>query len=739
MREELIGAELFEVPLPEDELAEEIDSLEESDIQQVVKRSLERAVNYHDEQIEPDLVKATEFYKARPYGDEQDGKSQVVTSEVRDATLGMLPSLLRIFCGSEHPVEFRGRGPGKVAQAEQATDLVKYIVLEDNPGFLILQGAMKDALVRRTGIFKWWAEKNERQEAAEYSGLVQAELDALAEDPDVLSVEITEEIPHPEMGVVFSARAVRKESDTRIRFDVVPPEEFVYDPGTRRLDSAPIVAHVRYVPASDLIEMGFDADLVRRAEGLTRRQAAISSADMDEARQAVEGLDSYRLDDSTLDPSQRRVLFAEAYALVDGGEGVSELRRFDCIGPDYRIANGDGEGELVDEAPFSILTPDPEPHTLAGLSNYDMLHDVQRISSQVLRSTMDSLYEAVDPRTEVVAGEVNMADLQNPETSKYIRVTRPGMMREVKHEFVGEDTLPILQYLAEIKENRTGQSKAAQGLDADSLQSSTKAAVAATLSASQQRLEYVARCFAETGIKGLYRGLLRLTIKHCDKPRIIRLRGQYVEVDPRHWDATMDVEVRVGLGEGTPEERRQLYLAVAEKQEQILQTLGPNNPLVGLSQYRHTLARILELSGERNPDAFFKPLTEADDQAMADAAANQKPQADPAQQLVEVEQMKLQLQAAKQEQELALAKWKAEREDDRERDKMAREFEIKRLELEMKFQMQVEEAALRARVEADRLQQDQGFRQQEIDNRAAALAAKNQPKERPEGQTGGDQ
>lgn len=669
------------------------DALEENPVQDVVTRSLERARRYHEENIEPDLVTATEYYKGEPFGNEVKGKSKVVTTEVRDATLAMKPSLLRIFFGSENPVEYRGRHAEDQEMAAQATDYIRYVISEDNAGFVEFDSAITDALVRRLGIWKWWWDESERVEESKFSGLDEIALEVLAAEPSV------EKITTDEQGIT---RVRRRITNGRARFMAVPPEEFIFDPGTRTIGNSPVVAHSREVPASDLIARGIDPDIVKRAQ---QRHAYIYGQELEEVRSEGES-DWYSNDPMTLDPSQRPVLFTEAYVRVDvDDDGISELRLFECVGPDYRIVNGDGEGEVVDEVPFAVLTPIPEPHTLIGLSNYDLAGDVQLVKSQVLRATLDSLSEAVDPRTEVVAGEVNMHDLLNPETSKFIRVTRPGMMREVKHDFVGEDTLPILAYLDEVRENRTGQTKAAMGLDADSLQSSTKAAVAATLSASQQRIEMVARIFAETGVKQLFKGLLRLVTKHQDQPRVVRLRGKYVQVDPRHWDATMDVEVAVALGAGSTEEKLQIFATLAEKQELLLQH---GAPIVSWAEYRHTLAKLLELSGIKNVDNYLKPWGPEEqaqwDQAQAEAAQNVPPDASAA--LVELEQMKAQAQIATDQAKLELERWKAQREDDRERDKIAREFELKRYELELKYQAQLEEAALRARVEADRAAQE---------------------------------
>lgn len=120
--------------------------------------------------------------------------------------------------------------------------------------------------------------------------------------------------------------------------------------------------------------------------------------------------------------------------------------------------------------------------------------------------------------------------------------------------FVGQQAFPMLEYMDGIKEDRTGMSRASMGLNADAPQSSTKAAVSATISASQSRLELTTRILAE-GMKKLFKQILQLTVANQDKARMIRSRNKWVQVDPRMWDATMDVSINVGLGNGDTEQK----------------------------------------------------------------------------------------------------------------------------------------------------------------------------------------
>lgn len=278
----------------------------------------------------------------------------------------------------------------------------------------------------------------------------------------------------------------------------------------------------------------------------------------------------------------------------------------------------------------------------------------------------------------------------------------------------------MLQYMDEKKENSTGISKAAAGLDADALQSATKAAVAATISAAQQQIEMIARIFAETGMKQLFRGLLRTVVRHQDHERLIRLRNEYVVIDPRYWDANMDVIVNVALGQGMTEEKLQMLGMILQDQKE---QLSMGSPLVSFVEYRNTLKRFVELAGWKNADEFYRPWGPQEQQQFEQMQSQQQQQADPTMMLVQLEQQKLMLQAQQAQAELQLKAQAEAMKDDRERDKMAREFALKEFELELKHQAEIEDANLKAKVAADRAAMDADIKREQVMQRMQQQSA----------------
>jgi hypothetical protein len=251
----------------------------------------------------------------------------------------------------------------------------------------------------------------------------------------------------------------------------------------------------------------------------------------------------------------------------------------------------------------------------------------------------------------VVDGQANLDDLLTSTPGGIIRVKNPQAVNQLTVQNVAAQAFPMLEYLDSVQAKRTGVSDAQQGLNPDILQNVTAAAVAAMQGASAGKLELMARIFAETGVKSLMTGILHLLCKYQDKPRVVRLRGQYVQFDPRQWSNQYDVSINVGLGTGSRQEQLAMLNMIMQKQETILQGYGPANPLVSVGQYRETLGRLIEAAGFKDTDSFFKPVPPEVDQMLSQPQQQQQ-QIDPAMMIAQVEQQKAQLKAQTDAQRL---------------------------------------------------------------------------------------
>ena len=647
----------------------------------LLRNEIENALGYYDSEYSTDRVTLMDYYMGEEYGNEQEGRSQVVTTEVADTIEFIMPSLMRMFTQTDEFVKFMPRQPEDVEGAKQATSYANYVLNCQNNGFVILHNFFKDALLQKLGVVKVYYDETEDMTEEEYTGLSDVELTLLLQDPAVEIVsQNTEESGEEgvdEMGMPFSDYSVshdvvikRMSYGGMIKVDNIPPEEFLVSKRSSSLEDADFVAHRTTMKVSDLIQMGYDRELVEKYAGYTELD---TTSEVQNRFQDVET----NGDTDSSDMSMRDVLVVEAYIRADyDGDGVAELRRVVTLGQGFEIV----ENDTFDHIPFACLSPILMPHRLIGRSIAELIMDLQLIKSTVLRQLLDNIYLTNNARVAAVEGQVNLDDLLNSRAGGIVRMRQPNAVQVLQPPMVGQNAFSLLQYLDEIKEQRTGLSKASMGLDADALQSTTATAVAAQMSAAQGKIEMIARVFAETGVKQLFRLVLTLCLHHGKKEQMIRLNNKFVPIDPSNWKHEYDLSVNVGLGSGQTNEKMAFLAQMAQKQEQILLQLGAENPLVNLQQYRNTLAELASMAGFKDASRFFKNPEDTPPQPQ------QPPPPSEAEMKMQFEQQKfqaeLELQKAKQDAELAL----------------------KREELQMKMQIRQEELRYEAQL--------RGFEQQ---------------------------
>jgi len=662
----------------------------DDELQGIVGKEIEDAIDYSDNWVSPYRATATEYYRGDPFGDEEEGRSQVVSMDVRDTVQAIMPSLMRIFHSTDRTVEYAPQGPEDVAAAKQATEYANYIINRDNNGFLHTHAAFKDALIRKVGVLKCYWDDQTKFETHDLTGLDDNALAALMSDPaaeiDILASEpfgepsmdpMTGEMLPPAM--MHAVRVTYTHPDGRVKLEAVPPEEFLISREAKSLEDADYVAHRRILTVSELVAMGYDYDEVVK----------MSSAHEDMATNIERTTRNRALNNEMNerhDPAMKKVLYVENYIKVDyDQDGIAELRKI-CTA-------GDGNKILMNEpcaiVPFATFCPDPEAHDFYGMSTADAVMDIQRIKSSIMRNTLDSLAMSIHPRVAIVEGMVNIEDVMNNEVGAIIRQRAAGQVQPMSMPFVGQQAFPVLQYMDEIKEARTGISKASAGLDAGALQSSTASAVQATVSAAQQHIELIARIFAETGMKQLYKIVLHLITTHQDRPRMVRLSNEFVPIDPRVWNANMDVSINVALGRGTDTERMMMLRQIAEMQKEAMATMGPVNPLTDMAKLSNTLKAMTELAGFKDASQFWSDPAQFQPPPQED-----KP--DINEQLIAVQIQQIQADIQKKAAELQLEREKMIMEDDRKRDELDAELFVKAEEMKAKYGTQLNVEKIRS-------------------------------------------
>ena len=645
------------------------------EVEGIVQDAIASAVDFVESEISQDRIKAQRYYDGEVDLGYEDGRSKVVATKVRDTVRAVKPSLMRIFLSTAKPVEFVPHGPEDVAMAEQATEFMHHEFTRLN-GYRVINDAFQDALVKKQGIVKAYWMTYPEAEIYTFTDLSDDELAYLTDDDEVSVIEQTTEmsISMDEMGMDIetpshSVKISRQQEKGELCIESVPPEEFFVNRDARNLKDAYLVAHRTEMRAGDLIAMGYDPEVVLDLNSFDNG-SEMTEAEVHERR----GYDLDTSDEDEQDPSMKNVTVTEAYMRIDAdGTGIPVLHKITCGGTSYEML----DFEPCDELPFAKFEIDPEPHTFYGRSLAEIVMDDQDAATSILRSILDNVAMTNNPRLAVIEGAANIDDVLNNEIGAIVRMRQAGAVQDLSVPFTAGQTLGALTYLDGLVETKTGVSRASMGLDPDAMQSTTKAAVQATVQAAAGQVEVMVRNLAD-GMRDLFGIMLRLSNKNVDEEQMMRMNGTFVPVDPRVWDSSMDVSINVGLGTGREEEKVMALNQALQMQTMDYQTYGPMNGLVSMTNIRNTLADQLAVAGIRNADRYFAPITEEIEaqmlQQQQEAQAQQGEAQDPNAAFLQAEQMKAQVKMQSDAAKMQLDAQKAAAEDDLKRDQMAQDL-----------------------------------------------------------------
>jgi hypothetical protein len=678
-------------------------------IGKTARSAVEDAVDFVQSEIAEPRLKAEKYFNGKVDLPAEPLRSKVVATRCRDVVRQVKPSLMRVFLYSDKAVEFAPVGPTDAATAEQATKYMHWKFGAELNGYLIQSAAFQDAMVKKVGIVKVWWEEQTKTTIHTFVDVTDDELMQIVEDPDVEVIEhaavpapgptapeidpqtgMPIEAPPPMLHTLKVSRS-RKKGDMAVT--TVPPEEFFVNKEARSLDDAYVVAHVRDVRIADAMRMGFDLDDLQGA-GLY----SFKDEEEEEERRGFD-VDPRTDEDKDADPTSELVTIAEAYMSLDvDGIGTPVMHRVTLAGSSLKLL----DYEPVEDVPFAVFEVDPEPHAFFGRSLVDIVMEDQDACTSILRGLLDNVHMVNNVRLGIVEGAVNIEDALNGEIGAIVRMTQQGAIQPLEVPFIAGQTMPMLQYMDGMTEVKTGVTRASMGLDPDALQSTTRAAVTATVQAAAGQVEVMARNLAETGLRRMFQLMLRLYVKHVREPVMMRLHDGWVPVDPRTWNANMDVRVNVGLGTGREEEKAIALDGVIADQQAIVQAYGLQNGLVTLEHIRNARADRLLAAGIKSADRYYLPVDAntaeavAQQQAQAQQAAAGQGAPDPTAGLVQAEQVKAQTKMASDQMQAQLKVQQMQLQDDLERDRMAQDLAIKVGEILAKYGMQIDTATIKA-------------------------------------------
>jgi hypothetical protein len=591
----------------------------------------------------------------------QPNRSTYVSTDVRDAIMMMLPSLVRLFGASESPVFLVPRSQEEVLQAEQATDYVNYVFWNDNPGFLNLYGAIKDALTVKTGFLKWWTEdfKEKKRKRFLNVGADQIQM-LLSEDDTARLVSIGKPLPPaPPSGAGPPPGPLNAPTPgpapgpppgpmagpappgplaalspppagpppgpmagapppAMAPAGPPPPPPPIYDHVVIEFEVSKPLIKIAGVPPEEMrLDRYARSFQTSRITGHQRIVPIDQLIAMGYDRELC--LDHIQTSESTFttEPQLRNpgrfmgtrmgdgVMYGEWYVKIDkDGDGVPELRYICTMGLEYTIVSD----EEANRVKFALFSCDPIAHTIVGDSLADYTEDIQRIKTNMMRAILDSAAESMNPKTVINELMVTVDDALNDDLGAIIR-TRGDPSASVMYNnipFLGQQAMPVIDALNDVLQRRTGLSDAAKGLDPKALQSSTGIGVEAVINGAQERTELVARVLCETGFKDLFSGLYNEICENPNQKRTLKIRGEFIPYDTGTFDASMAVEVNPNLGKGSDMVRMVALNQIDQKQQMLVAQMGVNNPICGVQEMLNTQTDLLALANVKNVGRYFK-------------------------------------------------------------------------------------------------------------------------------------
>ena len=657
-----------------------------------LSNEIDSATGNFNTELSEQREQSMKYYLGEPFGNEIEGRSEIVTTDVRDTIEYIMPSLMRIFTTHNNVAEFEPEGPEDVEMAQQATDYVNYVFNRQNNGFKVLYDVFKDALISKTGIVKhYWEEKTEVS-TENYTNLTEIEYQSILANDDLEVIEHTENVVQKavtdDFGNLISPKVsehdvkVKKTKDNgQVRVVSVPPEEFLVSRRSTSIEDANFVCHRVKKTVSDLILEGYDPAVVEDLPTYTQ-----NNAEYDEERLARFSFDDDSVPADEGEGPSRKVWLEECYIHLDyDGDGIAELRKI-TKGGNIILDN-----EEIDSVPFSTICPLPIPHKFHGMSIADTVQDIQLIKSTIMRNLLDNMYLTNNARYAVLAGQVELDDLLSSKPGGIVRMRAPGAVTALPTPQIQPYAFQMVQYLDGIREERSGVSKMTQGLNPDVLTSHvTSGAISAATESSMQRIELIARIFAETGIKDLFRNIYSLIQRYENRQKMAYLNGKFVPIDVSRWKEKLNCTVNVGVGSGSQNSKMQTMSGIMNILQTVVQNGGMGS-LVTTQNLYNAISEFITQSGYKNSDMFISNPQMMPPQQPPEPSLDEKVAAQKAQ----VELQKLQLQA----QELEIDTQLKAQELKLKQEEAAVDLALKQQELQIKksqLELNEQELALEA-------------------------------------------
>ena len=598
--------------------SKKIKPMDDEEVLSYVEHWLNDSLDFASSELAHQRAESMRYYYGQPFGNEQEGKSRVVTRDVQETVDWIMPSLMKVFTSGGQVVKYEPQTADDVAQAEQETEYVNYLFTRKNDGFKLMYDWFQDALLAKTGVMKVYVEDEVTPTFDIYDGLTEDQV------LEILSEEGTEALAQTDNGDGTFALKVKKTKVRRcIKTTCIEPENFLIERTAQSVESAQFVCHREEKTVSELREMGVPEDIIEQMPFDSYDWADSSPEKL--ARESFDGTGQFQYSSAELSEGNRRIWVNDCYVNLDvDGDGFAELRNIVYVG-NHIVYN-----EPYDCKPFAVINSHRIAHKFHGMSIYDKINDIQEIRSTLMRNIMDNIYRNNNGRYSVLDGQVNMDDLLSNEAAGIVRVKSQEAIKPLTIPQLSSDAYNMLDRLEADRAKRTGVSDQSRGLDGNTLHSNQAAmSVNQVMTAAEQQIDLIARMFAETGVRDLFQLLHDFAIKYQDQEEVFQLRGQFVKVTPADWRSRSDLTVTVGIG-NMNKDQQLMHLMRMFEQAQAVIAGGGLGTLVTEKNIYNLLKEMTENAGYKDVSKYWtdpdSPEAQQAAQQRAEAESKPKPE-----------------------------------------------------------------------------------------------------------------
>lgn len=541
---------------------------------------------------------AYDYYCGNELGNEVDGESQVISTDVFDLVEADMPSLVRVFLGANDIMKFSPVMDTEQERdaAEEKTKYINQLVRNQPTSYKTIFDWLKGAEIYKYSAVNYGFEEEDTVKVNDYigvtddeMGLIVVELQVLEQDGAEVDIE---ELKRPQKDGLNDFKATIKKTVGRYFVRYIDPEDFVISSGATSEDDAATIGHDQVLTKSDLVAMGYSKDVVKDLPLVSASDSSNKENRLSEQGGATEG--------NSLDWTGELVRLETRYVKVDqDGDGIAERLRV------ITVSHTLLESEPYEIAPYAVLCSNMMPGQLIGKSRSDAVMETQEIKTTLLRQTMMNMYQVNSARM-AVNNNVNMDDMLTQRIGGVVRVK--GESNPLEHmaplptPFIGDKSLMVLQYVDSARAQRTGSLMANQALDSDRLGQETATRFEGVKDASMAKIELVARGHAETGFRRLYQGMLWTVVHYQKEKTEIMVLGKPLTIDPRRWLSDQPIVCNVGLGAGDDEQIMQNMSSLLAASQQLQAT---GSPLTDMSKQYNILSRIVKAMNQSDVGEFF--------------------------------------------------------------------------------------------------------------------------------------